>query len=123
MYELIFIYAQTTWKYRFQQDEKHPYSRHKAVGLVIYIHGWIVCRKCRSNFLSNPRFYNEEDGCFSSCLAGAQVESQCRVAYTDVGKGREQERKLYNSYEGLVIHCELCLALTFYLNSEAYISR
>ncbi len=80
-----------------------------------------------------------ESGCFSSCPAGAQLESQSRVAYMDVGKGRDdcmdaggrttqetkssRERKLYNSYEGLVIHCELRLALTSYLNSEACISK
>ena len=45
----------------------------------------------RSNFLSSSRVYNEGDGCFPSCPAGAQSGSQCCVAYTDVGKGREHD--------------------------------
>jgi hypothetical protein len=43
----------------------------------------------RSNFLSSPRVYNEDDGGLSSCPTGAQGGRQCRVTYMDVGKGRE----------------------------------
>jgi len=89
LFSKITLYTQTTWKCRIQQDGKQPLSRHKADALVIYIHGWIVCRKCRSNFLPSSRCYNEEDGCFQYCPAAVQLESQCRVAYMDVGKGRE----------------------------------
>ena len=49
-----------------------------SVSVGIY-KGTIGYRKCKSNYLSSPRFYNEEDGCLSSCPAGAQVECQCRV--------------------------------------------
>ncbi len=78
--------------------------------------------------MTSPSALCLEYAYFSSCPAGAQVESQCCVAYTDVGKGRKhdcmdaggratqdakaKERKLYNSYEGPVIHCELRLTLT-----------
>jgi hypothetical protein len=41
----------------------------------------------------------------------------------DAGKGRELGAEIYNSYEGLVIHCKLHLALTFYLGSKACISK
>jgi len=36
------IYTQTTWKYRFQQNEKQLYSRHEAEGLVILVQGFIT---------------------------------------------------------------------------------
>jgi len=45
--------------------------------------------KSRRTSHSSSRFYNKEDGCFPSCPTGAQVENLCRVAYMDVGKGRE----------------------------------
>ena len=34
--------TQTTWKYRFQQEEKYLYSRHEAERLVILVQGFIT---------------------------------------------------------------------------------
>ena len=33
-------------------------ARHNSDVIVIYLHGWSVCKKCRSNFLSIAHYYN-----------------------------------------------------------------
>mgnify|MGYP006981145996 CR=1 FL=1 len=42
---LVELYTQTPWKCMTQQEEKTPYFRHKAEGLVILIQGFITTKR------------------------------------------------------------------------------